>query len=168
MEGLTIAILALTLLTTVGYGWMTRRGSLAQAPVTAEYPLPPLTAARIAAMAALTAKERSSREPAAVIRVDDGYRVEVGCRAGVMTFDIAGLGEGSRCRVEARAGDLTQIGLPDIGGIGVPASDVLHLRVGMPRNAAKLVRRRRRVFRALAVASAREAAYGDVPWAVHV
>ncbi|GAA1514054.1 hypothetical protein GCM10009677_54040 [Sphaerisporangium rubeum] len=168
MEGLTIAILALTLLSTVGFGWMTRRGSLAQAPVTAEFPLAPLAAAHIAGVAALTAKERSSREPVDVMRTDDGYRVEVGCRAGVMTFDIVGLGEGSRCRVEARAGDLTQIGLPDIGGIGVPATDVLHLRVGMPRNAAKLVRRRHRVFRALTVASARDAAYGDVPWVVHV
>lgn len=118
MEGLTIAILALTLLSTVGFGWMTRRGSLAQAPVTAEFPLAPLAAAHIAGVAALTAKERSSREPVDVMRTDDGYRVEVGCRAGVMTFDIVGLGEGSRCRVEARAGDLTQIGLPDIGGSG--------------------------------------------------
>ncbi|MEO3813498.1 hypothetical protein ABGB17_31260 [Sphaerisporangium sp. B11E5] len=168
MEGLTIAILALTLFSTVTFGWMTRRGNLAQAPVTAEFRLPPQTAAQITCQAALTTKERLTRDPVPIIRTSDGYHVEIACPAGVMTFDIIGPIDSQTCRVVARADDLTQIGLPDIGGIGTPSTDVLHLRIGMPRNAAKLIRRRHRVFRALTLASSRGAMYGDVPWVAHV
>jgi hypothetical protein len=165
MEGLTIAILAATLLSAVAFGRMNRRGSLAQAPVSAEFPLPPETAAEVARQTALTTREKLTRDPVPVTRTPDGLHLEITCPAGVMTFDIIGSPGASHCRVVARAGDLTQIGLPDIGGIGTPSSDVLHLRVGMPRNAAKLIRRRHRVFQALTLASTRNTAYGDVPWA---
>ncbi|MFC6085002.1 hypothetical protein [Sphaerisporangium aureirubrum] len=168
MEAVTIAILAAALFSAVAFGRMNRRGSLAQAPVSAEFPLPPETAAEIASQSALTTREKLTRDPVPVTRTQAGLHVEIACPAGVMTFDIIGLPGASHCRVTARAGDLTQIGLPDIGGIGTPSSDVLHLRVGMPRNAAKLIRRRHRVFQALTVASSRNAAYDDVPWAAHV
>ncbi|MET8158608.1 hypothetical protein ABZT47_19705 [Sphaerisporangium sp. NPDC005289] len=162
MEGLTIAILGITLLSGVVYSWSNRRGSDALASIAGEFPMTPEQAALIAMEAGLTWRERANGRAVPVTRSGDVLKVEIECGAGVMSFEIRQTPSGSR--VTGRAEEIAIVRMPQLGGFGVSPADVLTMTAGMPRNPARLLRRRERVFDALAFA-ARE---GDSAGVDHV
>ncbi|WP_248959531.1 hypothetical protein [Sphaerisporangium perillae] len=153
MEGLTIAILVITLFSGVLYSWRNRQGNDALASVAGDFPLTPEKAARIAVEAGLSWRERTLGRTVPVVRTRDGLKVEIGCRAGVMAFEVSETPVGSR--VAGHAEEVAVVRLPELGGLGASSTNVLYLRAGTPRNPAKLLRRRERVFRALARAASR-------------
>ncbi|MEV7969607.1 hypothetical protein AB0O34_27025 [Sphaerisporangium sp. NPDC088356] len=153
MEGLTIAILVIMLFSGIMFSWRNRQGSDALESVAGDFPLTPESAAEIAAEAGLTTCERNAGRTARVVRTADRLRFEFACRAGVMEFEIRELPGSAGCRVTGHAGDVALIRLPEVGGLGASSTNVLYMKVGMPRNPARLLRRRERVFRALSRAA---------------
>ncbi|MGW4639881.1 hypothetical protein ACWEN6_15195 [Sphaerisporangium sp. NPDC004334] len=151
MEGLTIAILGITLLSGVVYSWSNRRGSDALASIAGEFPMTPEQAALIAMEAGLTWRERANGRAVPVTRSGDVLKVEIECGAGVMSFEIRQTPSGSR--VTGRAEEIAIVRMPQLGGFGVSPADVPTMTAGMPRNPARLLRRRERVFDALAFAA---------------
>jgi hypothetical protein len=149
MEGLTIAILVIMLVLGVLFSRMNRQGSAALESVAGDFALTPERAAEIAAEAGLTSWERTQRKSVPVTRTAQGLRFEIECRAGVMAFEVHGLPGSSGSRIVSRAERVAIIRLPELGGLGASSTNVLYLKMGMPRNAAKLLRRRERVLRAL-------------------
>ncbi|GAA3822215.1 hypothetical protein GCM10022226_48270 [Sphaerisporangium flaviroseum] len=156
MEGLTIAILVITLFVGVIFSWMNRQGSVALESVAGDFPLTPERAAQIAMEAGPTSRERMLGRTASVVRTVDGLKVEIACRAGVMSFEVEESAGSGRSRVIGHAEEVAAIRFPDLAGLGASSTNVLYLRVGMPRNPAKLLRRRDRVFRALSQAARAE------------
>ncbi|WP_380841119.1 hypothetical protein [Sphaerisporangium dianthi] len=153
---MTIAILGITLLSGVVYSWMNRRANDALVSLAGDFPLTPEEAAQIAMEAGLTWRERATGRTVPVMRSGNVLKVEIGCRAGVMSFEVRETPTGSR--VTGRAEEVTVVRMPELGGLGVSSTNVLYMRAGMPRNPARLLRRRERVFLALAY----EARYGGL------
>ncbi|WP_424534838.1 hypothetical protein ACOZ38_32230 [Sphaerisporangium viridialbum] len=153
MEGLTIAILVVLLFSGIRFSWKNRQGSEALESVAGDFPLTPERAAEIAAEAGLTAWERIAGTAARVVPAGDGWRFAFACRAGVMGFEFRGLPGSAGCRVTGRAEEVAVIRFPEVGGLGASSTNVLYMRLGLPRNPAKLLRRRQRVFRALSRAA---------------
>ncbi|GGK88670.1 hypothetical protein Sme01_01850 [Sphaerisporangium melleum] len=147
MEGLTIAILAIVLLSGAGFSWVVRRGDDALASIAGDFPLAPEDVVKIAREAGLTWRERAAGRHVPVVRDGDALKVEIECRAGVMSFEVRRTPSGSR--VTARAQAVAVVRLPELGGLGASAAGALYLPAGLPRNPARLLRRRGRVFRAL-------------------
>ncbi|MFC4585032.1 hypothetical protein ACFO8L_03030 [Sphaerisporangium corydalis] len=152
MEGLTIAILMITLFSGVFFSWRNRQGEVALEPVAGDFPLTPERAAEIAVEAGLTARERVLGRTVPVVRTAGGLRFEIRCRAGKVAFEIRESGS-AHSRVAGRAEEIAIIRLPELGGLGTSSTNVLYKKMGMPRDPAKLLRRRERVFRALERAS---------------
>ncbi|GII83833.1 hypothetical protein Ssi03_18230 [Sphaerisporangium siamense] len=156
MEGLTIAILLVTLVFGVLVSWLHRQGMAARERVCGEFPLAPDRAMRITLEAGLTTRERLLGKAVPVHCTGKGMKVAFACRAGVMSFEISGLGHAAGSRVLAHAEDLAVIRLPEVGGLGASATNVVYLKGSLARNPARLLRRRERVFRALERAARRQ------------
>jgi hypothetical protein len=152
MEGLTIAILVIMLVFGVLYSWRNGQGNVALESVAGDFPLTPERAAEIAVEAGLTSRERTQGKTVPVVRAADGLRFEIACRSGVVAFEFHERAGSACSRVEGHAEEIAIIRLPELGGLGMSSTNVLYLKMGMPRNPAKLLRRRERVFRALAQA----------------
>lgn len=153
MEGLTIAILVITLLSAFLFTWLNRQGSGALAPVAGEFPFTPERAAEIALEAGLTSRERALGTTVPVVHTVGGLRFEIECRAGVMAFEFHSRPGSDGCLVTGRAEEIAVTGFPGPGGSGASATNVLYLTLSVPRNPAALLRRRERVFGALARAA---------------
>jgi hypothetical protein len=153
MEGLTIAILVITLFLGVLFSWANRQGSVALESVAGDFPLTPERAAEVAAEAGLTSWERMLRKTVPLVRTADGLRFAIACGAGVMVFEVCESPGSAGCRVTGRAEKLAVFRFPVVGGLGASSTNVLYLKKGMPRNPAKLLRRRERAFRALSRAA---------------
>ncbi|MDH2424649.1 hypothetical protein [Sphaerisporangium sp. TRM90804] len=153
MEALTIAILSTMLFAGVVIARWSRLGHVAMAPVEGEFRLSPQRAASIAARSGLTVRERMSGRTVPVLPTATGARVDLVCRAGLMSFEFTAGPEGSACRVVARAGEVAAFGLPRVGGLAASSTNVLYLKMSVPRNPARLLRRRDRALRAMARAA---------------
>ncbi|MEV6984633.1 hypothetical protein AB0M95_25710 [Sphaerisporangium sp. NPDC051017] len=156
MEWLTIAILLITLIFGVLVSWLNRQGIAARQSVAGAFPLTPDRAMRITMEAGLTPRERLLGAAVPVLCTGKGMKLAFTCRAGVMSFEISGLGELAGTRVLAYAEHLAVIRLPELGSPGAPATNAVYLRGTLARNPAKLLRRRERVFRALDRAARRQ------------
>ncbi|RCG28202.1 hypothetical protein DQ384_23965 [Sphaerisporangium album] len=156
MEGLTIAILLITLFFGVIVSRLNRQGLAARESVAGVFPLTPERAMRITMEAGLTSRERLLGVAVPVLCTGKGMKLAFACRAGVMSFEISRVGEPAGAQVLAYAESVAVIRLPEIGTLGAPATSALYLRGTLARNPAKLLRRRERVFRALDLAARRQ------------
>ena len=153
MEGLTIAILMIMLVLGVLFSWRTRQGSAALESVAGDFPLTPERAAQIAVEAGLTSRERTQGRSVPVMRTADGLRLEIASKEGVMAFEFHEHAGTACSRVEGHAEEIAVIRFPELGGLGTSPTSARDLKMGMPRNPAKLLRRRERVFWALTAAA---------------
>jgi hypothetical protein len=164
MGGFMLVMLLLFVFFTGHFIYLKKREADARAPQYVEVGLPPIQAAQIGAKASASlihrmAKgggrlESMSSRPDLHHAGPDRYEWRVSTRGGEMIFQVA-LSDGV-VRLSSWADEITiaQFGrnLTGMMGLGFAITNALYRAIGLPRDPGSLVRRRKRVFRAVLAA----------------